>query len=69
MQFLQLVSKNSMVGKMNIPDLELKAPSNKKENLKGNLVKRSELPKEFKDFNRFNPKNQSMYKNPFKKKR
>ena len=58
-----------MVGTSNIPDLELKAPSNKKRNLKGNLVDKSELPKEFKDFNRFNPKNQSMYKNPFKNKR
>lgn len=56
-----------MAKKMNLPKLELKAPSNEKRNLKGNLVDRSELPKEFKDFNRFNPENQSLYKPPFKK--
>lgn len=44
-----------------LPKLELKVPSNKKRNLKGNLVDRSELPSSFKDFNRFNPENQPKY--------
>lgn len=56
-----------MVKKVKLPELELKAPSNSKKGLKGNLVERSELPVEFKDFNRFNPKNQPKYIKPLKK--
>ena len=56
------------MAKKRLPKLELKAPSLEKQNLKGNLVERSELPADFKDFNRFDDRNQSMYKNPFKKK-
>lgn len=56
-----------MVRKTKLPKLEIKAPSSMKKKITGNLVEKSELPKDFTDFNRFNPKNQSMYKNPFKK--
>lgn len=47
--------------KLKLPKVELKVPMNKKRSLTGNLVDRSELPKEFKDFNRFDDRNQSKY--------
>lgn len=55
------------MAKQKLPKLELKAPSNEKRSLKGNLVKRSELPSSFKDFNRFDERNQSKYKKPLKR--
>lgn len=58
-----------MVRKVKLPPIELHAPKSSKKNLSSDLVERSELPKEFKDFNRFDERNQSMYKNPFKKSR
>ena len=57
-----------MAAKLHAPKIELKGPNTKKRDLTGNLVERSELPEDFKDFNRFSEKNQPKYIGSRKKK-